>query len=72
MKLENKIVIVTGSSRGIGKAIALEFAKEGAAVVVTYNQRKKAAEKVKAEIISQGSKAIACQLDVSSRDSVKK
>jgi NAD(P)-dependent dehydrogenase (short-subunit alcohol dehydrogenase family) len=50
MKLENKVAIITGSSRGIGRAIALEFAREGANVVVTYLKERGKAEEVLNEI----------------------
>ena len=43
MRLENKVALITGASRGIGKAIALEFADEGASVVVNYNKSEKKA-----------------------------
>ena len=46
MELKKRIVLVTGSSDGIGAETALAFAKEGANVVVTYNSQKKKAEKV--------------------------
>ncbi|MCD6547534.1 MAG: SDR family NAD(P)-dependent oxidoreductase, partial [Nanoarchaeota archaeon] len=45
-KLENKVALITGASRGIGRAIALLFAKEGAKVVVNYLNSKEKAEEV--------------------------
>lgn len=63
-KLENKVAIVTGASKGIGAGIARSLASEGAAVVVNYASSKEGAEKVVAEITSQGGKAIAVQADV--------
>ena len=57
MKLEGKTALVTGASRGIGKAIAKALAAEGAMVVVNYNGSKEAAEQVVAEIQAQGGKA---------------
>ena len=44
MRLENKVAFITGSSSGIGEAIARRFAEEGATVIVTYNTKRKAAE----------------------------
>ena len=43
-KLENRVAVITGGSRGIGKGIALTFAKEGAHIVFSYNRNKEAAE----------------------------
>jgi len=63
--LENKVALVTGGSRGIGRAIALEFAKRGAAVVVNYNQSPDAAEAVVNQIKEAGGKAASFQADVS-------
>lgn len=67
MCLKDKICIVTGSSRGIGEAIARGYAKERAKVIITYRQQKDMAEKVATEI---GSKMV-LQLDVRDRDSIK-
>ncbi len=64
-KLENKVAVVTGASKGIGAGIARGLAAEGASVVVNYASAKEGAEKVVAEIISNGGKAIAVQGDVS-------
>lgn len=63
--LENKVALITGGSRGIGRAIALEFAKRGAAVVVNYNQSPDAAEAVVNQIKEAGGKAASFQADVS-------
>ncbi len=63
--LKNRTAIVTGGSRGIGKAIALELAKRGAKVVVNYAASKKAAEEVIRQIKSSGGDALAVQADVS-------
>jgi NAD(P)-dependent dehydrogenase (short-subunit alcohol dehydrogenase family) len=60
-----KIAIVTGSSRGLGKSTALNLAKKGVDVVVTYHRNAEEATQVVAEIESLGSKAIALQLDTS-------
>ncbi len=72
MKFKNMVVIVTGSSRGIGKAIALSFADEGANVVVNYNKSKDKAKEVVDEIVKKGSKAFAVKCDVSNETEVKK
>ena len=72
MKLENKVAIITGSSRGIGKAIAIEFAKEGCDVVVTYKSNKKKAEDVVNEIKKNGVKTIKVKVDTSKRGDIRK
>jgi 3-oxoacyl-[acyl-carrier protein] reductase len=65
LSLEGRTAIVTGASRGIGRAIALELAGRGAAIIVNYNRSPQAAEEVVAQIQSQGGKANAVQADVS-------
>jgi len=67
MQLKNKVAIVTGSSRGIGKAVAERFAREGARIVVNYVRNKKAADAVAAGIRKAGGEAIAVKADVSKR-----
>ncbi|WP_018041953.1 glucose 1-dehydrogenase [Methylobacterium sp. 88A] len=64
-KLDGKVAVVTGGSKGIGAAIAKALAKEGATVVVNYASSKAGAETVVADITSAGGKAIAVQADVS-------
>jgi 3-oxoacyl-[acyl-carrier protein] reductase len=64
-QLENKVALVTGGSRGIGRAIALEFAARGAAVVVNYNKSPESAEQVVQQIQAAGGRAAASQADVS-------
>lgn len=64
-KLANKVAVVTGASKGIGAGIAKSLAAEGASVVVNYSSAKEGADKVVAEIISNGGKAIAVQGNVS-------
>ncbi len=66
MNFQNKIVIVTGSSRGIGAAIAKAFAGEGASVIVNYVQNADAAEDVVAACKEAGGDAVAIQADVTS------
>ncbi len=61
----NKIALITGSSRGLGKDMALQLAKKGFNVAITYHSQQSEAEKVVAEIKSLGQKAFALQLDVS-------
>ena len=65
MNLTNKIALVTGASRGIGRAIALDLAARGATVVVNYNASAAAADEVVAAITAAGGKASAMQADVS-------
>lgn len=72
MRLTNRVAIVTGSSRGIGKAIAKLFAHEGARVVVNYSKSEKEALAVVDEIKREGGKAIHLQADVSKSDDVKR
>lgn len=69
-RLTGKVAIVTGASRGIGKATALAMAAEGANVVVNYASSSGAAEEVVAEITGAGGKAIAFQADISKVDEV--
>jgi 3-oxoacyl-[acyl-carrier protein] reductase len=64
MNLENKVAIVTGASRGIGRAIALELARRGARVVVNYHRNAEAATEVVAAIEAADGRAIAVQADV--------
>jgi 3-oxoacyl-[acyl-carrier protein] reductase len=63
--LENRVALVTGGSRGIGRAVALELAARGAAVVVNYNKSPEAAQDVVKKIQDAGGKASAFQADVS-------
>ena len=70
-RLENKVAIVTGSSRGIGRAIALEFARQGAKLTVTYNREAAQAEAAVQQILSDGGEAFVAQLDVCDRGSVR-
>ncbi len=64
-QLTDRVAVVTGGSRGIGRGIALELAKRGAAVVVNYNANADAANQVVAVIEGAGGKASAVQADVS-------
>lgn len=69
--LQDQVVLVTGASRGIGRAIALSLAAEGAKVVVNYGRSPEAAEQVVAEISAQGGEAIALGADVSQASQVE-
>ncbi|MGB3296494.1 MAG: 3-oxoacyl-[acyl-carrier-protein] reductase [Phormidesmis sp.] len=68
--LTGKVAIVTGASRGIGKAAAMALAQVGANVVVNYARSSDAADEVVAAISAEGSEAIALQADVSKADQV--
>ncbi|MCW4470802.1 SDR family oxidoreductase [Flavobacterium sp. MFBS3-15] len=63
MDTKNKIALVTGGSRGLGRNMALALAKKGIDVILTYHSNKAEADKVVAEIESMGQKAVAFQLD---------
>ena len=63
-KLEGKVAIVTGASKGIGAEIALGFAAAGAAVVVNYASDQPGAERVVARIAAAGGRAVSCRADV--------
>ena len=71
MRLANKVAIVTGGSRGIGRAISLSFAREGASVVVASRNKDNCDEVVK-QIIKEGGEAISIQADVASESDVVK
>lgn len=69
-KLENKVAVVTGASKGIGASIALHLAEEGASVVVNYVSSKEGADKVVNEIKSKGGKAVAVQGNFSQKTDI--
>ncbi|HIX15568.1 MAG TPA: 3-oxoacyl-[acyl-carrier-protein] reductase [Candidatus Hungatella pullicola] len=66
--LNGKVAVVTGASRGIGKAIAVKLAKEGATVIVNYNGSAARAEEVVNQILAEGGQAEAVQCNVSEFD----
>src|SRR5205085_2587572 len=63
-RLEGQVAVVTGASRGIGRACAEELAREGAAVVVNYHQSQEPAEALVGQITSSGGRAIAVSANV--------
>jgi 3-oxoacyl-[acyl-carrier protein] reductase len=71
-KLNGKVAVVTGASKGIGASIAKHLAAEGAAVVVNYASSKAGADKVVAEITGAGGKAVAVQGDVSKQADINR
>jgi len=72
MKLPDRVAIVTGASRGIGKAIALELANEGAKVVVNYNRNAASAEEIVKTLLEAGKEAVALQANVADASQVEK
>lgn len=69
-KLAGKVAIVTGASKGIGAAIALHLADEGAAVVVNYASSRQGADRVVEQIKAKGGSAVAIQADVSKQEDI--
>ena len=67
-KLKNKIALVTGSSRGIGKSIAMDLAKEGAFILIQYANDKASAEKILNEIKTIGGNGEIVKADFSKRN----
>ncbi len=67
-----RVALVTGSSRGIGRGIALQLAQEGWAVAINYLQQKEKAETLVEQLRGEGCEAIAVQADVSNRQAVRK
>src|SRR5437867_13428415 len=71
-KLAGQVALVTGASKGIGASIAKHLAAEGAAVLVNYASSKEGAERVVAEIASNGGKAIAAQAYVAKQAEIER
>src|SRR5690349_543241 len=71
-KLDGKVAVVTGASKGIGASIALHLAAEGAAVVVNYSSDKKGADRIVGEINGNGGRALAVQANVASEPEVRR
>jgi 3-oxoacyl-[acyl-carrier protein] reductase len=71
-KLEGKIAVVTGSSKGIGASISKHLAAEGAAVVVNYASSKEGADRVVDEIAKEGGKAIAIQANIAEKTEIER
>ena len=71
-KLENRVAVITGGSRGIGRGIAIEFAKNGANIAISYNNNADAAAETVAECEKYGVKAIAVQANAGNSADVRK
>jgi len=71
-KLEGKVAVVTGASKGIGASIAKHLADEGAAVVVNYSSSKEGADRVVSEIKGKGGTAVAVQANLSKHEDIKR
>src|SRR3989441_5132088 len=71
-KLNGKVAVVTGASKGIGAGIATHLAAEGAAVVVNYASSKEGADQVVDQIAKRGGKAIAIQADVAKKKDIER
>jgi glucose 1-dehydrogenase len=72
MKLENKVILVTGSSQGIGAGIAVRLAQEGADIVVNYHSHPEEADDVKGKITALGRKAVSVGADLSTVEGTAK
>jgi glucose 1-dehydrogenase len=72
MRLKDKIALVTGSSQGIGRAIAVRFAQEGADVVINYNRTAKGAEETLAEVEAAGRRGLIVQADLGKVEDIRR
>jgi len=72
MKLENKIILITGGGQGIGAGLAVRLAQEGADIIIDYYDHPENANAVAAQVVAFGRKAITIQADVSCYDGVNK
>lgn len=72
MRLKDRIALVTGSSQGIGRAIALRFAQEGAAVVINYNRTAKGAQEALAEVEAAGGRGLIVQADLGRTEDIRR
>ncbi|CUH95610.1 3-oxoacyl-[acyl-carrier-protein] reductase FabG [Propionispora sp. 2/2-37] len=72
MLLDHKVAIITGASRGIGRAVALTLAGAGAKIVINYAGNEKAAREVEEQVVAQGGEALVVQADVSRMNDVEK
>lgn len=72
MNLKDKVVLITGSSSGIGKNLAIRFAKEGSKIIVNYHINEKGAEETLAEIKEFGAQGIIVQADVTKPEDIKR
>src|SRR5918992_42360 len=71
MVLAGKTALVTGASRGLGRAIAYRLSQDGAAVAINYSQCRDGAESLASEIRKSGGTATICQCDVANADQVR-
>jgi NAD(P)-dependent dehydrogenase (short-subunit alcohol dehydrogenase family) len=71
MRLQGKTAIITGSSRGIGRAIAIEFAREGCNILINYSSNYEAARQTEEELKKFGVRTYLCKADVSKYDEAK-
>ncbi|MFI6576178.1 SDR family NAD(P)-dependent oxidoreductase [Nocardiopsis sp. NPDC050513] len=72
MSFHGKVALVTGSSKGLGKGIALRLARQGARVVINYNKDEEAAKATLAEVAAAGGEAVAVQADVSDVEEIER